>query len=105
MRIVDAYSYRSLPFISGNSTFKVDYPNDPLLQAQLGLVKNYEESIGAYEYFSDLDRYLATDVKKLYVKGGSSKKVPKQVWNIETTSFRTNPVKFYEKYDTEFEEF
>lgn len=103
MRTVPVFSYKNIPFAQEDLKLRLD--SDYILQQQIQVLQNYEESIGAYEYISDLDRYIRTNVKKLYIKGNSKKTVPRQAWNIETTSFKTNPQEFVIKYNIEFEEF
>lgn len=101
MRKIYAYSYEDFPF----PIDKLEYSTDPGFEQTIITIQNQQAELGIYEYISDLDEYRGTFVKKLYVKGGSKKRVPKQVLNIETQSFITRPGKFLDKYDIEFEEF
>lgn len=101
MRTVYVYSYDGIDI----SVDKLQYETDPGFEQRLITIQNAQKSLGIYEYISDLDEYRGTRVKKLYIKGQSTKRVPKQVLNIETQSFLTKPDKFLDKYNIEFEEF
>ena len=60
------------------------------------------ESMRSYVY--DLKEY-PTRIKKLYIKGNSSKKVPTQMLNIQTNTIETNPEVYFNRFgnDIEFE--
>lgn len=101
MRRINVFSYDGVRL----DVDKIELLEDPRYAGQLALIQNSQEDFGIYEYVSDLDEYRGTRVKKLYIKGFSNKKVPRQVLNIETQTFTTKPSKYIEKYNVRFEEF
>lgn len=101
MRRVYVFSYNGIRL----NIDKLNYENAPEFSQRLITIQNSQDALGIYEYIYDLDEYRGTRVKKLYIKGDSRKRVPRQVLNIETQSFITNPEKFLDKYNIEFEEF
>jgi hypothetical protein len=79
---------------------------DVKLQNQLQFIKRYGGPEGAaqLDYAYNLVEYPSR-IKKLFIKGGSKKEVPRQVLNIVTNSFTTKPQVFFDRYDMEFKEF
>ena len=79
---------------------------DVKLQNQLQFIRRYGGPDGAaqLDYAYNLVEYPSR-IKKLFIKGDSKKKVQRQVLNIITNSFTTNPEEFFNRHDMEFEEF
>ncbi len=100
MRSVYFYDYDKVPITSD----KISFFSSPAYAYELLLVEQFQGTVSVFQYFTDLDEYL-NGVKKLYVKGDSEKLVPKQVWDITTRSFVTEPLRYVDQYNTAFEEF
>ena len=86
--------------------FNADVLTDVKLLNQLQFIKRYGGPEGAaqLDYAYNLTEYPSR-IKKLFIKGGSKKEVPRQVLNIVTNSFTTKPQVFFDRYDMEFKEF
>ena len=86
--------------------FSADVLTDVKLLNQLQFIKRYGGPEGAaqLDYAYNLTEYPSR-IKKLFIKGGSKKEVPRQVLNIVTNSFTTKPQVFFERHDMEFKEF
>ena len=86
--------------------FTANVLTDVKLLNQLQFIKRYGGPEGAaqLDYAYNLVEYPSR-IKKLFIKGGSKKEVPRQVLNIVTNSFTTKPQVFFDRYDMEFKEF
>ena len=93
-------------FIKQADTTLLDKKNSAL-ESSLAHFKNTNRARGGVEmqdYVYDMKEY-PSGIKKLYIQGEKGKKAPKQILNLVTNSFTTNPTKFLSKYDIDFKEF
>ena len=98
-------------FTTPNTLILHDDPNRPRDLDNNDLVRDLQnmklyannDGIDQLDYLYNLQEY-PSGVKKLFIKGGSNKKVPRQVLNITTNSFETSPSVFNTRFDTSFEE-